>query len=212
MHILVTGFEPYGADRLNASKEVVDHLPEVIGGHTIHRLILPTTFDRSIEVMDAALTRYRPELVIAVGESVGRKQITLERVAINVQDAPLRDNAGSQPVDEPVIPQGPAAYFSTLPIKAMMRALVDEGIPARVSNSAGTFVSNHLFYGLMHHLHHLLRMVRGGLVTVPLLPEQTKEDPNCPSQPLEISVRALELLILAADRRDDLNEPGGRIC
>lgn len=210
MRILLTGFEPYGGDTVNASQEVVKALPEVIGGHTIHRLIFPVTFAHSIDRVNVAITHYRSDLVICLGQSVGRREITLERVAINLQDAPIPDNAGAQPVDTPVMAGGPAAFFSTLPVKAMVRTLTEAGYPAALSQSAGTFVSNHLFYGLMYHLDHLARRVRGGLVTLPQLPEQTSDEA---SMSREQMIKAVELLILtAADTETDLAEPGGKIC
>ena len=136
-----------------------------IGGHRVVGAQLPTVFHDSLAELEALLSRYRPVLVVCTGLAGGRGALSLERVAINVADARITDNAGAQPIDHPVVPGGPAAYFSTLPIKAMLAALHEAGVAAEVSQTAGTFVCNHLFYGLMHLLasRPAGRTLRGGL-------------------------------------------------
>jgi pyroglutamyl-peptidase len=194
--VLLTGFDPFGGANVNPSWRAVQSLH---GRQILHRRVtavqLPTVFGDALRVLDTWLDQLRPELVVCVGQAGGRAAISLERVAINVDDAPLRDNAGAQPVDRPVVTGGPAAYFSTLPIKAMYAALQREGLAAEVSQTAGTFVCNHVFYGLMHRLstHPGLHHTRGGFVHVPWLPEQ-----GVPNMALDDVVRGLHLALNCA--------------
>ena len=167
--LLLTGFEPFGGDSTNASWVVARTLHgESIAGARVVALQLPCVFGTAMEVMRQAIAEHRPQLVLALGLAPTRSVLSVERVAINVDDARIADNAGAQPIDLPVLPGGPAAYFSTLPIKAIVQALLQAGVPAEVSQSAGTFVCNHLFYGLMHALRRQ-PAVRGGFMHVPPL-------------------------------------------
>ncbi|MDP1781118.1 MAG: pyroglutamyl-peptidase I [Hydrogenophaga sp.] len=194
--ILLTGFDAFGGASLNPSWLAVKELHgRQILGHTVVAAQLPTVFDASLKELNALLKQHRPALVVCVGQAGGRKAISLERVAINVNDAPIADNAGGQPVDTPVKPGAPAAHFTSLPIKAMLTALQTEGIAVEVSQTAGTFVCNHVFYGLMHELatRRALKHTRGGFVHVPWLPEQ-----GTPSMPLEDIVRGLRLAVRCA--------------
>ncbi|MDO9506831.1 pyroglutamyl-peptidase I [Hydrogenophaga sp.] len=194
--ILLTGFDAFGGASLNPSWLAVKELHgRQILGHTVVAAQLPTVFDASLKELNALLKQHRPALVVCVGQAGGRKAISLERVAINVNDAPIADNAGGQPVDTPVKPGAPAAHFTSLPIKAMLTALQTEGIAVEVSQTAGTFVCNHVFYGLMHELatRRALKHTRGGFVHVPWLPEQ-----GTPSMPLEDIVRGLRLALRCA--------------
>lgn len=194
--ILLTGFDPFNGARVNPSWQAVQALHNrQIGGRRVVAAQLPTVFGDSLRVLDTLLDQLRPELVICVGQAGGRSALSLERVAINVDDAPIPDNAGRQPVDRPVAPGAPVAYFSSLPIKAALAALQREGLPAEVSQTAGTFVCNHVFYGLMHRLatHPGLRHARGGFVHVPWLPEQ-----GSPSLPLADVVSGLRTVVRAA--------------
>ena len=144
-----------------------------IAGHRIIGAQIPTVFGASLQGLEALLDQHRPQLVVCTGQAGGRTALSLERVAINVNDARIPDNAGEQPVDTPVIPGAPAAYFTTLPIKAMLQAMLDEGINAEVSQTAGTFVCNHVFYGLMHGWRgRSWQGTRGGFIHVPWLPAQ----------------------------------------
>lgn len=173
--VLLTGFSPFGGAATNASWLVARSLHDsTIGGHTIVSAELPTEFDRSLESLSDLMQAARPALVVCLGQAGGRAAISLERVAINVADARIADNAGEQPVDTPVVSGGPAAYFTGLPIKAMLQALQRAGLAAEVSQSAGTFVCNHVFYGLMHALERrrALKGVRGGFIHLPYLPGQ----------------------------------------
>ncbi len=195
--VLVTGFDPFEGAVLNPSWEAARALDgQEIGGHRVVAGQLPTEFARSLPVLEALLAAHRPRLVVCCGLAGGRAAISLERVAINVQDARIPDNAGAQPVDEPVAAGAgaPAAYFTTLPIKAMRRALQDAGIPAEISQTAGTFVCNHVFYGLLHHLARRgPEGARGGFVHLPWLPGQGE-----PCLPLERMVQGLRVAIACA--------------
>lgn len=209
--VLLTGFEPFGGDALNPSWLAAQALHgRRIAGHRVVAAQLPTVFGASLERLDALLHQHRPALVVCLGLAAGRAALSLERVAINVQDARMPDNAGAEPVDTPVVPGGPAAYFSTLPIKAMRAAVQAAGVPAEVSQTAGTFVCNHVFYGLMHRLatEPVLAGARGGFVHVPLLPEQ-----GAPGLALEDQVKGLRAAIAAAltQREGDLRQAAGAI-
>lgn len=208
--VLLTGFDPFGGDALNPSWLIAQALHRrQIAGHRVVAAQLPTVFGQSLVQLHALLAAHRPALVLCLGQAAGRAAMSIERVAINVNDARIPDNAGAQPVDTPVVPGGPAAYFSTLPIKAMRAAMQAAGVPAEISQTAGTFVCNHVFYGLMHRLAtgRGLRQVRGGFVHVPLLPEQ-----GAPSLPLEAMVSGLRAGIRAAlTTTRDVRAGGGAI-
>ncbi|MBX3620267.1 MAG: pyroglutamyl-peptidase I [Rhizobacter sp.] len=168
--VLLTGFEAFGGASLNPSWLAAQALHgRQVRGHRVVAARLPTVFGESLRALQSLLDAHRPALVLCVGLASGRKALSLERVAINIDDASLADNRGRQPVDAPVVHEGPTAYFTTLPVKAMLLALQRHGLPAELSQSAGTFVCNHVFYGLMHALatQPALRGTRGGFVHVP---------------------------------------------
>lgn len=207
--VLLTGFDPFGGDAVNPSWLAVQALQgTTVAGHRIVAAQLPTVFGQSLQALRASLRQHRPTLVLCTGQAGGRGAISLERVAINVNDARIRDNAGAQPVDTPVIEGGPAAYFTGLPIKAMLRALLAAGINAEVSQTAGTFVCNHTFYGLMHELTAPeWRGVRGGFVHVPWLPEQGQ-----PSMPVARITEALRLCVeVGLTVRHDIAQQAGAL-
>lgn len=194
--VLLTGFEPFAGASVNPSWQASRALHgRVLGGHRVIAAQLPVEFGRALDRLDMLLERHRPALVITTGQAGGRAAISLERVAINVDDARIPDNAGRQPVDTPVVAGGPAAYFSTLPIKAMHAAMQAGGWPGEVSQTAGTFVCNHVFYGLMHRLASDPRWAatRGGCVHVPWMDGQ-----GTPSLALDRLVGGLECAIRAA--------------
>jgi pyroglutamyl-peptidase len=193
--VLVTGFDPFGGSPVNPSWDAVHALHgRTISGHAVVGGEIPTVFGASLRRLEALMEEHQPRLVICTGQAGGRGSISLERVAINVNDARIPDNMGARPIDVPIVPDGPAAYFTSLPIKAMLKALLDAGVRAEVSQTAGTFVCNHTFYGLMHLLAQpAWQGVRGGLIHVPWLPEQGQ-----PSMRLDEIVRGLELAIACA--------------
>lgn len=194
--VLLTGFDAFGGELINPSWLAARALHgRQIAGHRVVAAQLPTVFDASLLALRKLLLLHRPALTICVGQAGGRSAISLERVAINVNDARIADNAGAQPVDTPVAPNAPAAYFTRLPIKAMLVALQQDGVAAEVSQTAGTFVCNHVFYGLMHFLatQRGFKAKRGGFIHVPFLPEQ-----GVPSMSLEDISRGLQIAVRSA--------------
>ena len=210
--ILLTGFEPFGGETVNPSWLVAQAWHgKVIGPAQVQALCLPCVFGEANTAMAEALQRWRPRLVLALGQAAGRADITPERVAINVDDARIADNRGQQPVDQPVQRGAPAAHFSTLPIKAMVAAMRDAGVPASVSQTAGTFVCNHVFYGLMQRLRRR-RGVRGGFMHLPLMTEQASAHPGQPCLPLALMTHGVGVALHAAwSHSVDLQEPGGAV-
>jgi pyroglutamyl-peptidase len=197
--VLLTGFEPFNGATLNPAWEAVRALKGwVDGDFMVEILQLPCVFGQANRVLCGAVDEIRPDVVIAVGQAGGRADLTVERVAINVDDAPIVDNDGQQPVDAPIAPDGPAAYFASLPVKAMVGAMRERGLRASVSQTAGTFVCNHVFYGLMHHLQG--RDVTGGFVHVPYLPEQAAAFDGAPSMELAQIVEGLKVAVEVAVR------------
>jgi len=186
--ILLTAFEPFGGEKINPSLEIAKKLADRDG---VTVLTVPVTFADSA----AAVLPHLPghDAVVMLGQAKGRKGVTVERVAINIDDASAPDNAGDTPTDRPIAEGGPAAYFSTLPIKNIVESIRAEGLPASVSNSAGTYVCNHLMYSVLHALNGA--NVRAGFIHVPALPEQTAGHPEIPSIPLEDMVRAIEIAL-----------------
>ena len=191
--ILVTGFEAFGKDSVNPTVKMAGDLPDMIGGYEIHRLILPVSFRRAPETALEALRSLRPAAVVAFGLAGGRKGITVERVAVNCMDARIPDNDGSAPVDEPVVPGGPAAFFSTLPVKKIVEELGKEGIEASISNTAGTFVCNCLMYSLLESLGREGPDIPCGFVHVPYL--DSMGHPEHPSMDEETIRRAGETVL-----------------
>ena len=196
MNILVTAFDPFGGEQINPAQQAVERLADTIGEAAIHKLIVPTVFGKAAENVIGQMDALRPDAVICVGQAGGRKAVTPERVAINVMDANIKDNIGQQPTDEPVVPGGPAAYFSTLPVKAMVQAIRDAGLPGEISNTAGTFVCNSLLYSVLHHAAEHMPQTRAVFVHVPYIPEQTAGKEGVASMPLEDIVRALSAAIM----------------
>ena len=198
--VLLTGFDAFGGERLNPSWLAVKALHgRQVAGHRLLAAQLPTVFDQSLVTLRELLMRHKPVLTICVGQAGGRSAMSLERVAININDARIADNALAQPVDTPVVANAPAAYFSSLPIKAMLVAMQTSGIAAEVSQTAGTFVCNHVFYGLMHFLatQRGFKARRGGFIHVPFLPEQ-----GAPSMALADVTRGLQIAVRCAVTTD----------
>ncbi|WP_145542106.1 pyroglutamyl-peptidase I [Yersinia alsatica] len=211
--VLITGFEPFGGERVNPSWEVVKQLNDLMmGGVRVVARQLPCTFGEALTALNAAIDDIQPVLVLAIGQAGGRADITIERVAINIDDARIPDNQGHQPVDQPIVEDGPAAYFTRLPIKAMVQGIRDAGIPASISQTAGTYVCNHVMYGLLHRLNSANSEVKGGFIHIPYLPEQAVDHPGAPSMSTQSVLIALELAIsIALQIEHDLHIPGGAI-
>ena len=212
MKALVTGFDPFGGDKINPSSLAVGRLRKRIGGIVVHTATLPTSYAKSAGVLRKAIEKTRPDIVLCVGQAGGRTELCLERVAINVQDARIRDNDGKQPIDKPVVADGPAAHFATLPIKACVAEMRKAGLPAAVSNTAGTFVCNHIFYALMDIAASHPIPMRGGFLHIPYVPEQVARLGGAPSMAVEDIVRGIEIIVeVSAARNSDLHTVEGRI-
>jgi pyroglutamyl-peptidase len=213
--ILLTGFAPFGGETINPSWEAVRALDGALlpGGARIAARCLPCEFGAALTALRTAIAETRPAVVICVGQAGGRAELSLERIAINVDDARIADNAGRQPIDEAVVAGGPAAYFSTLPIKAMAAALRELGIPAAISQTAGTFVCNHVFYGLMHAAStedRIGTIEAAGFIHIPYLPMQAALHAGAPSMALEVVVAGLRALAeVALNVKRDIRTAGG---
>ncbi len=222
--VLITGFDAFGGDAVNPSWLVAQALSgETIEGHRVVAAQLPTEFVNSGKRLAALLRRHKPELVLCLGLAGGRAHLSLERIAINVQDARIADNVGTQPMDVPIVSRGPAAYFSTLPIKAMQQAMAGQGVAAEISQTAGTFVCNHVFYLLMHQLHNAVSAPRqsipskrsnkarpsprAGFIHVPYLPDQG--EPHMALDDMARGVRAA--CACALTTRKDIARGGGAL-
>jgi pyroglutamyl-peptidase len=196
--VLLTGFDPFAGDAINPSWEAVRALDgETIAAHRVVAVKLPVVFGDALHALHEAIAREKPALAVCVGVANTRTRISIERVAINVDDARIPDNAGRQPVDMPVVHSGPAAYFSTLPIKAMLRALEAANVPAEISQTAGTYVCNHVFYGLMHELARH-EGIRGGFIHVPPLTDH----PSGRGIPLDQMIAGLRTAVATAIATD----------
>ncbi|NJE30164.1 pyroglutamyl-peptidase I [Thermococcus sp. 18S1] len=194
MKVLITGFEPFGGEEINPSWEAVERLPESIGGASLIKHRLPVTFRGVREILPRLIVEERPDVVILTGQAGGRPNVTVERVAINVMDSKMPDNEGFAPEDEPVFEGAPAAYFATLPVKAIVAALRRENIPAAVSNTAGTYVCNTAMFTALHTIAVAGMETKAGFIHVPFIHEQALEKPR-PSMALETITRAFEVAV-----------------
>jgi len=197
--VLLTGFEPFDGEEVNPAQEVAHELGgERIAGHRVIPLVLPVTFEGISSRLSEAIAATHPTIAVGIGQAGSRARISIERVAINLVDARIADNAGAQPVDAPVIAGAPAAYFSTLPVKAMLAALEAAGVPAELSFSAGSFVCNAVFFATMHLLATRHPPVRGGFIHVPYLPRQAARHPGAPSLDIGTLSKGIGIAIEAA--------------
>lgn len=212
MKALVTGFDAFAGDTVNPSSAAISRLKRKAGRLAIHTAVLPTSFARSAITLRGAIHEVKPDIVLCVGQAGGRSELSLERVAINVQDARIADNDGKQPIDRPVVRDGAPAHFATLPIKACVAEMRRAGLPAGVSNTAGTFVCNHVFYALMDMAGRHGLNFRGGFLHIPYLPQQAALAGNAPSMSLDDIVRGIEIVLaVSAARQADLHTAEGRI-
>ena len=208
MKILITGFDPFGGEPVNPALEAVKLMKDEIAGAKIIKLEIPTVFRKSVEKIHEMMKAEQPDVVLSIGQAGGRFGVTPERVAINVDDARIKDNEGNQPVDTPIFTDGEAAYFSNLPVKAMVEAIKNKGLPSTLSNSAGTFVCNHVMYGI----HKEFPNVRGGFIHVPFITDQVVTKPNVASMALADITEALEAAVEAiVKNQKDIHAIGGEI-
>lgn len=211
MKILVTGFDPFGGEPTNPAIESVKRIDENIEGAEIIKLEIPTVFHKAADVVEAKIKEVKPDVILSVGQAGGRYGITVERVAINEDDARIEDNEGNQPIDVKIREDGAPAYFATLPIKAMVEEIKKENIPASVSNTAGTFVCNHIMYQDLY-LAEKYGDIKAGFIHVPFLTEQVVDKPNTASMSLDDIVKGLNAAIRAIvkyDGQKDLDVTGG---
>lgn len=214
MKILITGFDPFGGEKVNPAYEAIKLLEDRISDATIIKLEIPTVFHKSAEVIKDKINEENPDVIVCVGQAGGRFDVTPERVAINVDDARIPDNENNQPIDEKIKEDGADAYFSSLPIKAMVEKMRGAAVPSSVSNSAGTFVCNHIMYQVLYFIDKEFPGKTGGFVHVPFIPEQTIGKSNQPSMHLEDIAKGLEAGIKAIVERhgkEDIKEIGGAI-
>ena len=185
--LLITGFDPFGGEQVNPSWEAVSRLPEQIGEYHLTKLQIPTVFGKAAEQVLAVAEQLCPDVILCIGQAGGREGITPEVVAINLREARIPDNAGNHPMALPVVEHGPAAYFTTVPVREMVAAVTKAGIPSSLSYSAGAYVCNDVLYSLLHHYKET--ETRVGFIHVPFLPTQAKR--NTPSLSLDETIRAL---------------------
>ena len=203
---------PFGGERSNPSWEIVNALPETISAYRIEALRVPTEFGKAISVTTKAIDALKPAIVLCFGQAGGRSRMSVERVAINVDDARIADNAGNQAIDQPICVDGPAAYFCSVPIKAMVAAMTKAGVPAEVSNSAGTFVCNHLIYGVLHHITSKKIAARAGFIHVPYLESQVFDKADTAAMSLATMNAGAKAAIMAAIKnKTDVKLSGGAL-
>lgn len=213
MKVLITGFDPFGGESINPALEAVKKLPDTIEGAEIIKLEIPTVFRKSLEKIEENIIKLNPDVVISIGQAGGRFGITPERVAINIDDARIPDNETNQPIDIPIFEDGDTAYFTTLPIKAMVKEMQDNGIPSSVSNTAGTFVCNHVMYGVLYMATKKYPNIKAGFIHVPYIPSQVVTKQNQPSMSTKDIIKGLTLCIKAiVNNSSDIKTVGGEIC
>lgn len=195
MKILVTGFEPFNGEKINPSLETINLLPKTINGVQIETLALPTVFWESTQLLSQTLEILEPDVLLSIGQAGGRAAITVERVAINQDDAVIPDNKGQQPIDQTIQEDGEPAYFSSLPIKAITAAIQEAGLPAAVSNTAGTYVCNHIMYQGLYQASRFYPQMKSGFIHIPFIKEQVVDKPGMPALTLEEIVRGIEIAL-----------------
>lgn len=212
MKVLITGFDPFGGETINPAWEAVKAIKDEIAGAQIFKMQIPTVVNKSIEKIHEKMAEIHPDIVISVGQAGGRFGVTPERVAINITDARIPDNEGNQPIDIPIFEDGDAAYFSNLPVKAMVQAIKDAGYPSVLSNTAGTYICNHVMYGILYYIKKEFPGARGGFIHVPYAASQVVDKPGTPSMAIADIAASLEAAIQAAVMtQTDIKAVGGEI-
>lgn len=210
MKILVTGFDPFGEEKINPAIESVKRLPDFIDGHEIIKLEINTVAFKSLNQIKDAIIKHQPDVVLSVGQAGGRFDITVEKVAINLDDFRIKDNEGNQFIDREIFKDGETAYFSNLPVKAMVEKIKAENIPASISYSAGTFICNHVMYGVLHYGATEFKGLKSGFIHIPFLPQQVVDKRNMPSMDLDTLVKGLTAAIQAIiENNQDIKVVGG---
>ena len=213
MKILVTGFDPFGGEPINPAIESVKRLPDNIAGAEIIKLEIPTVRKKSLEKIEKAINEHNPDVILSIGQAGGRFDISIERVGINLDDFRIPDNEGNQIIDEPVFPDGENSYFVKLPVKSMVQNVQKNNIPASVSYTAGTFVCNHVLYGVLYLIEKKYKGKKSGFIHIPFLPQQVVDKKNMPSMELDTIVKGLTAAIEAiVKNNEDIKEVGGTVC
>ena len=213
MKILVTGFDPFGGEPINPAIESVKRLPDNIAGAEIIKLEIPTVRKKSLEKIEKAINEHNPDVILSIGQAGGRFDISIERVGINLDDFRIPDNEGNQIIDEPVFPDGENSYFVKLPVKSMVQNVQKNNIPASVSYTAGTFVCNHVLYGVMYLIEKKYKGKKSGFIHIPFLPQQVVDKRNMPSMELDTIVKGLTAAIEPiVKNNEDIKEVGGTVC
>lgn len=212
MKVLLTGFEPFEEESINSSWEAIKRLDEEIAGAKIVKTELPTVFGKAFEILERTVIKEQPDITICIGLAKKAYGITVERVAINFIDSRIPDNAGNQPIDEPIFKDGPSAYFTNLPAKAIVEEIKQNKIPATVSYSAGTFVCNYIMYSVLYLVNKKYPNMRGGFIHVPYIPEQVLDKEDTPSMSLADILKGLSCAIKAAiEYKEDIKTIGGTL-
>ena len=213
MKILVTGFDPFGGEPINPAIESVKRLPDNIAGAEIIKLEIPTVRKKSLEKIEKAINEHNPDVILSIGQAGGRFDISIERVGINLDDFRIPDNEGNQIIDEPIFPDGENSYFVKLPVKAMVQNVQKNNIPASVSYTAGTFVCNHVLYGVLYLIEKKYKGKKSGFIHIPFLPQQVVDKRNMPSMELNTIVKGLTAAIeVIVKNNEDIKEVGGTVC
>ena len=213
MKILVTGFDPFGGEPINPAIESVKRLPDNIAGAEIVKLEIPTVRKKSLEKIEKAINEHNPDVILSIGQAGGRFDISIERIGINLDDFRIPDNEGNQIIDEPIFPDGENSYFVKLPVKAMVQNVQKNNIPASVSYTAGTFVCNHVLYGVLYLIEKKYKGKKSVFMHIPFLPQQVVDKRNMPSMELNTIVKGLTAAIEAiVKNNEDIKEVGGTVC
>ncbi len=211
MKVLITGFDPFGGESINPAWEAVKAMKDNIDGIEVIKLQIPTVFKKSAEKLFAGIEEHKPDAVICIGQAGGRYDMSVERVAINMDDGRIPDNEGYQPIDTPVYEDGENAYFATLPIKGIVEEIKLAKIPASVSNTAGTYVCNHIMYSLLYYISKNNLNIKGGFIHVPYITEQVVDKKNMPYMEVTTITKALECTVQALNKyKVDVKVSGGK--
>ena len=211
MKVLITGFDPFGGESINPAWEAVKGIKGNIGEIEVSKLQIPTVFKKSSELLFKEIEKINPDVVICVGQAGGRYDISIERIGSNIDDGRIADNEGNQPIDTEIYEDGENAYFTNLPIKAMVEEIKGAKIPASVSNTAGTFVCNHIMYSLLYYINKNNLNIKGGFIHVPFIPEQVVEKKNMPYMEISTITKGLEKAIEALSKyENDIKVTGGK--
>ncbi len=212
MKVLLTGFEPFGGEKINPAAEAVLMVKDNIENAEVIKFIIPTVRNKSLNVIENAIIEHNPDIIISIGQAGGRFEITPERVAINIDDYRIKDNEGNQPIDEVIYKDGEPAYFSLLPIKSMVQNLHQNNIPSSISNTAGTFVCNHVMYGILYLINKKYPHIKGGFVHIPYMTSQAIDKRNVPFMALDEIVKGLEIIVsTCVANNQDISIVGGSI-